>query len=284
MPITTRLTGNFSHVETAQYIDHGGRFNPMPKSIPEAVREICLSFPEAEEKPSHGSPDFRVRGKAFASFVINHHGDGRVALWLPARPGVQRHFTADEPAYYFVPPYVGPRGWLGVHLNKGLHWDDVAKRVREAYELVAPTSLSAALGNTIRIKPPAKDVDPEVFDPLNTPRTKKVLIQIRQRCLAFPETSEGLQFGTPMWRAGKKTFCTVHRYRRRLCIQCWVGTERQVAMTFESRYRVPAYTGANGWIELDLEDEVNLAEVQELLNISYQHFALQRMLKAWRSG
>ena len=251
----------------------------MPKSISDAVREICLSFPDAQEKPAHGSPDFRVHGRTFATYVLNHHGDGRVALWLPARPGVQHHFTQDEPEYYFVPPYVGPRGWLGVHLNTGLRWRDIAQRVREAYELVAPRDLAAVIGGTIDIKPPTQGVDAEEFDPLSTPRCKQMLTQIRKLCLAFPESSEGLQFGNPMWRAGRKTFCTVHRYHRRLCISGWVGTERQVAMTFGPRYRIPPYTGGNGWIELDLEDQMDVREVQELLNISYRHFALQRMLK-----
>ena len=256
----------------------------MAKSIADAVREVCLSLPEAEEQPSRGSPDFRVRGKTFATFVINHHGDARIALWLPARPGVQTHFTGEEPAYYFVPPYVGPRGWLGVHLNTGLPWRDIARRVREAYEIVAPRDLVAVIGATIVIEPPTRGVSAEAFDPLSTPRAKKTLAQIRKLCLAFPETTEGLQFGTPMWRAGKKTFCTVHRYHKRLCVSGWAGAERQATLTFSDRYRIPAYTGGNGWIELDLEDEMNLAEVQELLDISYRHFALKRMLQVYEGG
>src|ERR1700738_794349 len=66
----------------------------MAKDINEAVREVCLSFPEAEEFLSHGSPNFRVRGKTFASFVVNHHGDGRVALWLNVPPGAQESHVA----------------------------------------------------------------------------------------------------------------------------------------------------------------------------------------------
>ena len=80
------------------------------KDISQAVREVCLWFPEAEEILSHGSPDFRVRGKTFATYVINHHGDGRIALWLNAPQGAQDHCVQQEPKHYFVPPYVGPRG------------------------------------------------------------------------------------------------------------------------------------------------------------------------------
>ncbi len=254
------------------------------RDIPTAVNETCLWLPGSEMRPAHGSPDYKVAGKSFATFVINHHGDGRVALWLAAPPGAQRRFVHDEPEHYFVPPYVGPRGWLGVHLNKGLPWVHVARRVREAYEQVAPRKLVAELGPTPALAPPTVDIDPEVFDPLSPPRPKKIVGQLRTLCLALPETSESLQFGQPCWRAGKKTFCSVHRYQRRLTLSAWVGVEQQVNLTFSPRYRIPAYSGGNGWIELDMEDEVNWAEVAALLDTSYRHFALQRMLNALAGG
>ena len=123
----------------------GGYARSMAKDISQAVREVCLWFPETTEVISHGSPDFRVRGKTFATYVINHHGDGRVALWLNAPAGAQELYTKQEPKHYFVPPYVGPRGWLGVQLDKGISWKRVAKLVREAYEKVAPPALTALL-------------------------------------------------------------------------------------------------------------------------------------------
>lgn len=89
----------------------------MAKDINAAVREVCLSFPEAEEYLSHGSPNFRVRGKTFATYAVNHHGDGRVALWLCAPPGSQELHVKAEPKYYFVPPYVGPRGFSNCHIR-----------------------------------------------------------------------------------------------------------------------------------------------------------------------
>ena len=98
----------------------------MAKDINQAVREVCLWFPEAEEFLSHGSPNFRVRGKTFAAYTVNHHGDGRVALWLNAPRGAQEMHVSAEPRHFFVPPYVGPRGWLGVHLDKGLSWKRIA--------------------------------------------------------------------------------------------------------------------------------------------------------------
>src|SRR5580693_6621667 len=125
----------------------------MARDISQAVRDACLWLPEAEEFVSHGSPNFRVRGKTFASYVVNHHGDGRVALWLNAPAGAQEVHVEAEPLLFFIPPYVGPRGWLGVILDRGIEWGRVAGLVREGYEKVAPTELRARIGKTPTIKP-----------------------------------------------------------------------------------------------------------------------------------
>ncbi|MXW24928.1 MAG: MmcQ/YjbR family DNA-binding protein, partial [Dehalococcoidia bacterium] len=79
----------------------------------ERVRAVCLALPEAEEKEAWGMPTFRVRGKLFAHFANDHHGDGRVALWLKAAEGAQELLVEAAPERFFVPPYMGPRGWVG---------------------------------------------------------------------------------------------------------------------------------------------------------------------------
>lgn len=252
----------------------------MAKDINEAVREVCLWFPEAEEVTSHGSPDFRVRGRTFATYVVNHHGDGRIALWLNAPAGAQELYTREEPKHFFVPPYVGPRGWLGVHLNKGISWKRVAKLVREAYEKVAPPALSATLGKTVEIKPPTRNMTAEEIDPLKSKRARSVLEVMRKICLALPETSEEKQFGFPVWRAGKKTFAQAYHRGGKLCVLFWVGVERQGIFTADERYEIPAYIGHNGWIALDVSRRLNEGEVRELALSSYCHFALRRMLSA----
>jgi predicted DNA-binding protein (MmcQ/YjbR family) len=254
----------------------------MSKDINDAVREVCLWFPEAEEVPSRGSPDFRVRGKTFATYVINHHGDGIVALWLRSPPGAQQMHSENDPKNYYVPPYVGPRGWLGVRLDRHLSWDTIATRVREAYEEVAPARLSAEIGETISIIPPNRMLTPEEIDPMNAPRARDMLVQMRDICLRLPETSETSQFGNPVWKAGKKTFAGLHHYRgERLSATFWVGPERQAMLTFDdaSRYYIPAYMGHNGWIALEVQDESNIEELKDLALLSYRHFALKRMLK-----
>ena len=96
------------------------------RSHPKAVRELCLAFPEAEEFESHGSPNFRARkGKVFAVWALNHHGDGHVGLCLNTPAMEQSRLITSSPHIY-KPPYVGPSGWIGVELNRGFSW----KRVR----------------------------------------------------------------------------------------------------------------------------------------------------------
>lgn len=250
------------------------------KTISDAVRELCLGLPEAREVPSHGMPDFRVGKRTFATYTVNHHGDGRIALLLNMPPGAQQLYVEAEPEHFFVPPYVGPRGWLGVHLDRGLDWRRIGALVREAYAFSAPPELVARMGPPKDIEPPQATVDPEEFDPLSAPRAQEIIAGVRERCLRLPEVTEAVQFGNPCWRAGKKTFCTAHRYRRRLELQFWVGPERQTQLTMDERYRIPSYIGHNGWISLDAEDGVIWPEVEALIEESYRHFALKRMLKA----
>jgi hypothetical protein len=252
----------------------------MAKDINQAVREVCLWLPEAEEFLSHGSPNFRVRGKTFAAYVVNHHGDGRIALWLNAPAGAQDLYVRQEPKHFFVPPYVGPRGWLGVHLNKGIAWTRIAKLVREAYEKVAPPALSRTVGDTIQIKPPTKGLSPTEIDPMRSKRAQAVLKKLREICLSWPETSETTQFGAPCWRAGKKSFALAYYDKERLMLAFWVGVDRQAMLTADKRYKIPQYMGHIGWMSLDVTEDCDWQEVRSLALFSYRHFALRRMIGA----
>lgn len=251
----------------------------MAKEIPDAVREVCLSFPHSEEYVSHGSPNFRVRdGKTYASYLVNHHGDGRVALWLGMPPGAQEQHVRDEPEYFFVPPYVGTRGWLGVHLDQGLDWRRIAALVRTAYERVAPAALVRSLGPTIAIKPPRATLSAEQRDPLSAPALQKLITPLRDYCLSLPEVTEEPRFGAPSWQAGKRTFATAYRYDEALHFLFWVGVEQQGLYLGDARYSLPAYMGHNGWISLKVGSRPNWQEIRSLALHSYRHFALKRML------
>jgi hypothetical protein len=117
----------------------------------ERVRAACLALPEVVERPSHGSPAWFVRGKkTFVMYLDDHHGDGRLALWCAAPEGAQPGLVAAAPEQYFVPPYVGHRGWVGVRLDRDLAWDAIAGAIEEAYIAVAPQRLihAAAIART----------------------------------------------------------------------------------------------------------------------------------------
>jgi hypothetical protein len=106
------------------------------------LREICLSLPETSERLSHGAPTFFVRGKkAFLMVLTNHHGDGRFAIWCAAPAGMQQTLVEADAEKFFVPPYVGHRGWLGVSLDGTLNWDELAGIAEDAYAEVAPPKL-----------------------------------------------------------------------------------------------------------------------------------------------
>ena len=109
------------------------------------LRAICLALPEAAERGGVVEHTFRVRDKIFAMFLDNHHGDGRVAMWCKAPPGAQDVLVGSDPARYFVPPYVGHHGWVGVLLDPPPDWDDVADLVVDSYRLTAPKRLAALL-------------------------------------------------------------------------------------------------------------------------------------------
>jgi hypothetical protein len=110
--------------------------------VVEQIRGICLGLPETSERPSHGAPTFFVREKrAFLMVLTDHHGDGRFAIWCAAPDGLQKLLVDADGERFFVPPYVGHRGWLGVRLDRGLDWDELAGIAEDAYADIAPAKL-----------------------------------------------------------------------------------------------------------------------------------------------
>ena len=117
------------------------------------VRVICSSIPGTIEKTSHGEPTFFTPKRVFAMFANNHHGDGRVAVWVPAAPGVQADLIEEAPETYFRPPYVGGAGWVGVELS---HVDDerLGAVIREAFRLMtSKTNASSRAESSGRMRP-----------------------------------------------------------------------------------------------------------------------------------
>ena len=119
----------------------------MPPTPLPRLRKVCLDLPEAHEVEAWGEPTFRVRNKLFAMYAAsnNHHGGGRPAVWCKAAPGTQARMVRAEPDRFFVPPYVGPSGWVGVWLDRRPDWSEVRELMRDSYRLVAPKRLAALL-------------------------------------------------------------------------------------------------------------------------------------------
>jgi hypothetical protein len=121
------------------------RILDMPKDPLETLRQLCLALPETTERLSHGEPTWFVRGKKTFVMYANHHHDDRLGFWCAAPDGAQEALVGSAPERFFVPPYVGHRGWLGVRLDVPVAWDQIADLVADAYRVVAPKGLVAEL-------------------------------------------------------------------------------------------------------------------------------------------
>jgi hypothetical protein len=120
----------------------------MAKDPVESLRRLCLALPETTERLSHGEPTWFVRDKKTFVMYANHHHNDRLAFWCAAPDGAQEMRVEADPEQFFVPPYVGHRGWLGVFLDVPVDWDEIADIVTEAYRVVAPKKLLAELDAT----------------------------------------------------------------------------------------------------------------------------------------
>jgi hypothetical protein len=117
---------------------------PAKGNAPTArLRKICLALPDASEKIAWGEPTWRVGGKLFAQMDTHHHGADHIAVWLPMPLGAQEALVEADAERFFVPPYVGHRGWVGVRIDRSPDWGVVAGLVEEAYRLIAPPRIAA---------------------------------------------------------------------------------------------------------------------------------------------
>lgn len=116
--------------------------NPAGEEHIRRVRRLCVALPETTEKLSHGEPTFFVKKKVYAMFANNHHDDGHIAVLIPVAPGAQAVMIRTEPQKFFMPPYVGVRGWIGIDLDQ-IDDDELANYLLEAWRLIAPKEMSA---------------------------------------------------------------------------------------------------------------------------------------------
>ncbi|HMD99848.1 MAG TPA: MmcQ/YjbR family DNA-binding protein [Terriglobia bacterium] len=108
------------------------------------LTKISLALPGASRQ-CHGShAAFLVRKRTFAYFLNDHHGDGIVAVACKAMPGDNTALAAAQPHRFYLPAYIGPRGWVALRLDVGnVDWDEVGELMMGSYRLVAPKRLAA---------------------------------------------------------------------------------------------------------------------------------------------
>ncbi len=106
----------------------------MSDSVLQHLRAICLALPDAVEAGGVGDPTFKVRDRIFA---MRHPFDGRESLWCKAPKGMQEVIVASDPDQFFVPPYVGSHGWIGLWLDRPLDWAQVAGLIEDSFRMTA---------------------------------------------------------------------------------------------------------------------------------------------------
>ncbi len=121
--------------------------DPLPR-----LKKICLALPDVTAEPAYEHTKFLVKKKTLAYYTVNHHGDGMLALLVKAAPGVQGTLVEGDPETFFVPPYIGKQGWVGMRLDhRKPDWSAVEALVEDSFLLVAPKRSIAALESAKRV-------------------------------------------------------------------------------------------------------------------------------------
>jgi hypothetical protein len=247
------------------------------------VREICLGFPAAEEKLSHGAPSFHVRGKMFLTFVDDHHGDGRIAVWCKSTPEEQRRLVASDPQRFFVPPYVGVKGWLGVRLDgERPDYIELAILGEEGWRSVAPPRVLRGEG-----LPPARPLPPA---PARVTTDEKIahhaLVRFAAICLALPEAQCERESRHATFRVRKKVFAYFldNHHGDGIVAGCVKGEPRANAALVKAapgRFFSPAYIGPRGYLGVRLDvPRVEWDDVAARIEASYRAVAPKRLAES----
>ena len=238
----------------------------------EHVRQICLGFPAAEEKLSHGAPSFHVRGKMFLTFVDDHHGDGRVAVWCKSTLEEQRRLVASNPVRFYVPAYVGVKGWLGVRVDRAdADWIELAILVEEGWRSVAPPRVLR--GEDVPPPKPIPPASPRVTTDEKVARD--ALARLEAICLALPEAESDREARHASFRAKKKVFAYFldNHHGDGIIAACVKGDKRANAALVRGeprRFFLPAYIGARGWVGVRLDTKrVDWKDVAKRVEASY---------------
>jgi predicted DNA-binding protein (MmcQ/YjbR family) len=109
------------------------------------LTKVCLALADATRECKGDHASFRVRKKVFAYFLNDHHGDGIVSVCAKVLPGDNTALVSAQPDRFYLPAYIGPRGWVALRLDRGtIDWKEVADLVAGSYQLTAPHSKNLA--------------------------------------------------------------------------------------------------------------------------------------------
>ena len=110
------------------------------------LTKICLALPEALRRDMGQHAAFLVRKKTFAYYLNDHHGDGIVSIACKALPGENKALSAAQPTRFYLPSYIGPRGWVALRLDTGeTDWEEVGELILGSYRLIAPRRLVGSI-------------------------------------------------------------------------------------------------------------------------------------------
>jgi hypothetical protein len=242
----------------------------------ERVRQICLGFPSAEEKLSRGAPSFHVRGRMFLTFHDDHHGGGRVAVWCKSAPAEQKKLVANDPERFFVPPYVGVGGWVGVRVDgPDPDWIGLSILVEDAWRAVAPPRV--ARGEAVRSPVPHPPPSPRVTTDAKV--AGAALERLTRICLALPEAVVEREGRHATFRVRRKVFAYFldNHHGDGIISACVRGERRANAALVKKDPKTffsPGYIGPRGYLGVRLDPRgVDWEALRDRVAASYRSVA-----------
>jgi hypothetical protein len=256
----------------------------MPAKAPSAadaafarLNDVCLALPGTECKLSHGSPCYFAGGKMFLSFVDDHHGDGRLAVWLKSTFAEQKRLVAEDAERFFVPPYVGVKGWVGVRLDHPrTDWIELAILAEAGWASNAPKG-----GAKLK---PAKRAPLLRRPSTDTKVAKAALEKVTKLCSAMPEAVVERQASHASYYVAKKPFAYFldnHHGDEIIAVAVRVkkGEQAKLAKKDPKRFTLPQYIHSRGWVGIRLDvPKVDWKDVAARIDASWRSVAPKKLL------
>ncbi|MGH7286176.1 MAG: MmcQ/YjbR family DNA-binding protein [Polyangiaceae bacterium] len=237
------------------------------------LRDVCLAFPGADEKLSHGMPSFHVRGKMFTHFVDNDYYPAALSAWVKSTLAKQKELVKSAPDSYFVPKYVGPAGWIGVSLDpKVVDWVTLAMLIEEAWLAIVPPTVASGEAKAPKVahKPPLVRVttDEKI--------ARAAIDKLTKICLAHPDVEVDRETKSATFRVKKKPFVYFvdNHHGDGIIAACIKGDPKANAKSIAKdpkRYYMPAYIGSRGFLGVRLDTKkVDWKDVEKRVGEAYE--------------